>query len=210
MHLLAAHGVDLVFDIGANAGQYATELRAYGYRGRIVSFEPLSSAFAELQANAETDPAWKVVNVAVGDESGAAVIHVSGFSPASSFLPVLPRSVEAVPQTATVKQETVRVETLPTLAERFADGRDRLFVKLDVQGFERRILQSSHNVVRRSVGIQLEMSLVPLYQGETLITEMLQLVEGFGFRLMSLEPGLADPASGQLLQTDAVFFREQA
>jgi FkbM family methyltransferase len=208
MRLLATHGVNLVFDIGANSGQYASELRTYGYRGRIISFEPLSSAFAELRAHAATDPAWKTVNVAVGDESGTAVIHVAAFSPASSFLRVLPRSTGVVPQTAAVTEEAVRVEILQTLVERYADAKDRLFLKLDVQGFERRILQSSHDAMRKAVGIQLEMSLVPLYDGEALITEMLQLVEGFGFRLMSLEPGLADPVSGQLLQTDAIFFRE--
>lgn len=58
--LLAYHKIDLVFDIGANIGQYAMFLREIGYSGRIVSFEPLSSAHAQLQALSSKDPCGRL------------------------------------------------------------------------------------------------------------------------------------------------------
>ena len=42
--------IDMVFDIGANEGQFSKEIREYGYAGKIVSFEPLSSARKKLLA----------------------------------------------------------------------------------------------------------------------------------------------------------------
>src|SRR6185503_14223092 len=48
--LLAHLDVDCVFDVGANTGQYAEMLRRRaGFRGRIVSFEPIPEAASEVR-----------------------------------------------------------------------------------------------------------------------------------------------------------------
>jgi hypothetical protein len=54
--------------------------------------------------------------------------------------------------------------------------------------------------------VQLELPLVPLYGSEALFADMVRLMEERGFTLMSVEPGLCDPTSGQLLELDGVFF----
>ncbi|HXU82134.1 MAG TPA: FkbM family methyltransferase, partial [Polyangia bacterium] len=61
--LLAQQQIDAVLDVGANVGQYALLLRSWGYRGRIISFEPLSAQFQQLKAQADRDPAWEVFNI---------------------------------------------------------------------------------------------------------------------------------------------------
>src|SRR5215471_3218540 len=76
MRLLKHFGINLVFDVGANIGQYGAEMRSLGYRGRIVSFEPLSREFEVLRKRAENDALWKVDNRALGDCEGTAEIHV--------------------------------------------------------------------------------------------------------------------------------------
>lgn len=40
--MFSQHQVNLVFDVGANTGQFGRFLRDAGYRERIVSFAPLS------------------------------------------------------------------------------------------------------------------------------------------------------------------------
>jgi hypothetical protein len=78
--------IDTVLDVGANVGQYGSALRAGGYSGRIVSFEPNPEAFRLLAARAARDGSWEAVCVGLGAEDGAAELNVSGFSVFSSML----------------------------------------------------------------------------------------------------------------------------
>jgi FkbM family methyltransferase len=207
MRLLRDHRVDVVFDVGANAGQYARELRELGFGGRIVSFEPLSQAFGKLEAAAARDPGWEAVRVAVGERAGVATIHVAGNSVSSSLLPMLPAHERHAAGSAYVGTEEVPMETMATLLERHARPGERVFLKVDTQGYERRVVESAGGALDRVVGLQLELSIVPLYESEELLPEMLLWLRGLGFTLVSLEPGYADFQSGQLLQVDGVLFR---
>ena len=88
--MLKAHEVNLVFDIGANAGQFAQSLRELGYRGRIVSFEPQSEAREQLERAASVDPLWEVApKAAIGPEDGEIELNLAANSISSSLLPML-------------------------------------------------------------------------------------------------------------------------
>ena len=206
MHLLAEHRVDLVLDIGANIGQYATQLRDLGFTGHIVSYEPLSSAFRDLERHAARDAKWHVVHAGLGPEAGAATINIAGNSQSSSLLPMLEAHVSAAPESAYVGTETITVQTLAMALDTCRALGARPFVKIDAQGYEKPILDS--DPLDRVVGLQLEMSLVPLYAGECVMTEMIEHLATRGFELMSLEPGYADPHTARLLQVDGIFFRK--
>ena len=118
LHRLLEHcSIDLVLDVGANSGHYASELRAHGYAGRIVSFEPLESAHAQLAAAAEGDLRWRVApRMALGDAEGKIDIHVAGNSLSSSILDMLPEHERAAPGSAYVGSETVPVRRLDIVA----------------------------------------------------------------------------------------------
>ena len=77
--------IDCVLDVGAHRGEYALLLRSLGFRGRIVSFEPVSAVYADLAAAAERDPAWETRRVALGSQDEKRTINVSKLSPLSSF-----------------------------------------------------------------------------------------------------------------------------
>src|SRR4051812_7639733 len=90
--MLASNGVDVVFDVGANVGQFAQSLREAGYHGGIVSFEPLSAAHAQLLRASKGDVDWQVApRMAIGDHEGEIEMHISGNSVSSSALNMLDR-----------------------------------------------------------------------------------------------------------------------
>jgi len=206
---LHAHQVNVVLDVGANSGQYATGLRETGYTGRIVSFEPLSGPYSVMQRSASADPKWDTRHCALGDTDGTISINVAGNEGASSSaLPMLQRHQDAFPPANYVGTEQVPIHRLDSVAPEILGPNDVAFLKIDVQGFEKHVIDGAKSTVSdRCVGMQLELSFQPLYEGGMLIREALELVESLGFTLAGLVPGFTDPRNGRMLQADGIFFR---
>jgi FkbM family methyltransferase len=208
--LFSLLGIDLLIDIGANRGQYALSRRASGYKGEILSFEPLSTAHATLLALSKDDPNWTIADrVAVGDRSGEIAINLAQNSVSSSVLPMLDAHLAAAPHSRYIGKEIVPLRRLDDLLESTIGGR-KIFLKLDVQGFECYVLRGAEHILRTVSALQLEMSLLPLYQGEILMPEMYQFLREKHFELWDLQPGFRDPTTGRLLQVDAVFTRQDS
>jgi FkbM family methyltransferase len=204
--LLQHLGVDLVLDVGANDGGYGRELRASGYTGRIVSFEPVSSAFARLSASVAGDDLWEVFNLGLAAESGQAVINVAGNDEASSsLLPMLERHRSAAPEADFVSSETIELTSLDEVWIHVRGSAARPFLKADVQGYEREVLQGASSLVDSAlVGVQIETSLVPLYEGGFDLASAQRWLEDHGFSVRQVIPGFTDPVSGEHLQVDLV------
>ncbi|WP_328351403.1 FkbM family methyltransferase [Mycobacterium sp. NBC_00419] len=211
--LLEHHHIDCVVDVGANDGGFATSIRRLGYAGRIISFEPLRRPFESLDRKAAADPNWDTHRCAIGDTNGEVTINVSadaGLS--SSVLPMLQSHTDAAPQSRHVSTETVSQKRLDQVLPTLRVGpTHRTFLKVDVEGYESAVLDGASDLLAAGgiVGLQLELSLVPLYEGAMKYREGLDRAEGLGMTLMGLDAVFADPESGQLLQADAVFFADQ-
>lgn len=205
---LREQGVGVVIDGGANAGQWAVDLRYAGYLGLIMSFEPITDAFERLDAAAAGDPRWRCVRAALGDADADASMHVAGNSLSSSLLDMEPAHVSAAPESAYVRSDTVRVVRLDTVVPTLAPAGSILALKLDLQGYEAAALSGAAGILPRVRLIECELSLVPLYRGQPLYPEMLDLLAGLGFSLVSQSEGMVDPSSGRLMQIDAVFVRD--
>lgn len=199
---------DIVFDIGANTGQFAQQLRATGFAGTIVSFDPLTTAHAALTAAAAADSAWLVhPRAAVGDEDGEININIAGNSVSSSVLPMLDAHSSAAPGSAYVSSERAPLVRLDSVAGQYLDASSRLFIKIDTQGFEWQVLDGAIYTLRQAQGVLLEVSLTPLYEGQKLWLEMVKRLELEGFTLWALQNGFTDPHTGRSLQVDAIFLR---
>lgn len=205
--LLARHGVEVVFDVGAAKGAYGRELRQFGYDATIVSFEPMAEPYGELAAAAANDPRWSARHCALGREAGTSTINVASKRDSSSMLPMNDAHRTAAPQVDYVGTEEITVERLDDVAGEWLDSGATGFLKLDTQGFEQDVLAGAEHTLPRCAGLQLELSFVRLYDGGPLAHELLTLAYDHGFRMVGVDPGFAAP-SGEVLQAEGLLFRE--
>jgi FkbM family methyltransferase len=201
-------GIDLVFDVGANIGQFASELRSVGYGGEIVSFEPLSSAHRVLSKVANRDPNWKVhPRVAIGAHNGEIDINIASNSLSSSVLPMMESHLSAAADSGYIGTERTPIITLDMVAPQYLISCQRPLLKIDTQGFEREVLDGAKKTLPYVQGVYCELSLVPLYDGQHLWMDMIKRLNKEGFTLWSIQRGFTDHRDGRTLQVDASFFR---
>lgn len=206
--LLNHYGVDLVFDVGANSGQFSEYLRFVGYQGRIVCFEPLSVPYAALERLAVKDS--RIVcapRMAIGATDGEIRINVAENLESSSILNVLDSHLGGEPQARTVDCVTVPLQRLDSAGIIYLQNVSKPFLKIDVQGYEPQVLAGATEILPKLAGLQLELSLTPLYDGELGFREMIDLVEREGFTLHDINPCYSDAKTGRTYQVDALFFR---
>jgi len=208
MEILRTHMIDLVLDVGANVGQYAEALRAEGFRGRIVSFEPTSDAFISLERKTARDEGWLCERMALSDADGERPINLSANSWSSSFLALASQHLKSAPESRYIGSELVMTSRLDSVFPRLVLRDDeRTFLKLDVQGDELSVLRGGELTLARVNALECEVSIVALYEGQPLIGEMLEYLSRQAFELVALEPGFSDQRTGQLLQLEALFVR---
>jgi FkbM family methyltransferase len=208
--LLTHFEVDCVFDVGANTGQYATMLRRKaGFKGRIISFEPIPEAAEEMRRRAKSDPLWTVEQLALADTSESRLFHIMAGSEFSSLS--APKNDEVGRFAALnrpVRSIMVQAETLgsafPRLQARY--GFKRPFLKMDTQGFDLAVLLGAGDVLSNFVGFQSELSIRRIYQEAADFRDALTFYQSLGFDLSAFVPnnGGHFPA---LIEIDCIMVR---
>jgi len=207
--LLHAHEIACVLDIGANIGQYARALRRNGCERNIVSFEPLSVVRADLERHAAGDARWQIApRTAVGAEPGEVEINISAESDMSSVLPLDDTARDRLASSRMRDRETVPVTTVASILDTYAQDTRGVFLKSDTQGFEDQVLDGIGESWDRITGLQLELSLQPIYEGQPDHLPLVHRLAIKGFRPHLIVPGYWSRHYGRMLEYDAVFFRD--
>jgi FkbM family methyltransferase len=190
-----------VLDFGANEGQWARRVRADGFVGELFSFEPSLSAYARLEQTASADPAWHTVHAALDDRTGSATLNVSANSYSSSMLPITPVHTSAAPDATYVATETVETTTLDALDLTSV----ATYLKIDVQGYEPQVLGGAERLLDHVIAVEVEMSLVPLYEGQVLAVGVCELLRRRDFVPVAFQTAFVHPATSEILALDGLF-----
>jgi FkbM family methyltransferase len=202
------HQIDLVLDVGANDGGYGRLLRSGGYTGKILSFEPLASVHVGLTRTVASDPNWQVApRMALGEADSQITINIAGNSASSSVLPMGQLHADAAPTSRYLGQEQVPLRRLDGVAHAWLQPARAVMLKIDTQGYEMPVLRGAPDLLKRVRGVQIELSVTALYEGQALFEEVMAHLKQNGFALWNVSPGFVDPRSGRMLQFDGSFFR---
>lgn len=209
--ILRHFGVTAVLDIGAHKGEYGGYLRRAGWAGRIVSFEPQSAVRPALEERAAADGNWQVAPaMAIGRDDGEIALNISAEPDMSSALPLAESAMRFTPSSAMVGRETVPLRRLATVFGDYVRDGDTVFVKADTQGYEAAVMDGAEPVMARVAGWQLELSIEPIYAGETDWRVLLDRMERLGYDAHLFIPGYFSRHIARQLQIDGVFMRRQA
>lgn len=199
-------GIKTVLDVGANVGQYASMLRAQGYAGRILSFEPVAASYAQLKEAAKGDPLWEVFHHGLGAEDASAEMFIEGSSSMNSMLrarqdmPLMKNEIHK-------SRQVVEIRRLDSIFDSLCGKDEGIFLKIDTQGFELDVLKGAEKSMPRLTGLELELSLTPLYQNQTCLPEVAAHLYQRGFKFWSIERGIADAKSGETYEVEGIFIR---
>lgn len=209
MAMIRFHEIDLVLDVGANDGHFASVLLENRYVGRIVSFEPQTDAFSRLVSKSNNVDGWECRNIALGSENHVSTINVSENSVSSSILDMLPEHEIAAPGSGYSGKEQIEVKSLDSIWNELNGRGRKAWLKIDTQGYEMEVLRGATASLAVIEVVQMEMSLVELYGGSPSFMELLEYVLNAGYEIASFEPGFTDAVSGRVLQVDGIFIRKK-
>ncbi len=208
MWVITSGGVDCVVDAGANVGQFAKALRRAGYSGRIVSFEPVRSAYDALAAAARNDDAWWVRHAGLGSEETTATIHtmdgtMSSLLTASAFGRAWSSKLRGMSSEQITLQRLDRL--MPELLEGLDEG--RVLLKMDTQGYDLEVFAGASGALDRVVAIQSEVACVPIYDGMPQLLEQWRVYEEAGFESAGVFPVSFDSDTVRAIEYDVVMVR---
>lgn len=209
--VLARRNIDCVFDVGANTGQYGVFLRALGYRGYIISFEPVAAVFKRLKENCADDDKWFCYNYALGDKNEEKIINVYKSTDFSSFLTVNDYAKKVWHTLDEVVPETVKVSRLEDVWDELTGklGCENYMLKLDTQGFDKFVFDGARNCLKHISVLQSELSLIPVYDGMVHIYNALKEFHDFNYFISGMYPINRDE-SLSVIEYDCVLVKREA
>jgi FkbM family methyltransferase len=202
-NMLRTLDVRIVIDVGANRGEYRGFLRNIGFKGLIVSFEPIKARAAYLKQRSIEDGRWMVYDMALGAQDGIADFNVMKSDDFSSFHEPLHDQI-SFEGNVIDHVERVAVKRLDGMIRQI-NSPGNIFLKLDTQGYDLEVIKGVDNF-NRIVLIQSEFSLIPIYKTMPSMIEAIPIFQDLGYAVAGMFPVTKD-ALHRVIEFDCLLVR---
>lgn len=205
--LKSLNKVNTIIDIGANKGQFTLAARSVYPEGNIISFEPLSGPAEIFNKVFTKDQNIVLHQSAIGPQKDTVEMHVSNREDSSSLLPIGNNQLSMFPGTEESHIEEIKVAPLHKFLSKEDLLNKRVFVKIDVQGYELEVLRGSKNLIDEFDYIYVECSFVELYEGQVLADDVIEYLSNYSFKLEGVYNMYYDK-KGIAIQADFLFSKD--
>lgn len=195
-----------VIDVGANRGQFAKEIIGILPHAQIISFEPIPTVFEDLKNNLKGLNA-EAYNYAVGERKGKIDINISNTDESSSLLGMAELHKDTYSGSSYIDKQEVAMDTLDSL---LADKnvKENLFLKIDVQGYEKNVLAGATNTLTKTSVIMLESIFNPLYEDQWIFDELLIFLTKNDFVFHGFAEQSLSPQTNIPMFADSIFIHK--
>lgn len=193
-----------ILDIGANVGQFASQIHKLLPEATLYSFEPIEECYKELLKTMRGVPKFCAFNYALGDANGQTQLYRNDYTPASSLLPLEELAKQVFPFTANATSQKIEVRRLNDISGEL-EIVDNLLIKVDVQGTEDKVIFGGENLTSRASVVIIETCFETLYKGQMLFSGIYDLLRERGFVYAGCENTRKSPKDGRILYCDSVF-----
>jgi FkbM family methyltransferase len=208
-NLFDLYQIDLIIDVGANKGQFGQLIRKLGYKGDILSFEPVLSSFELLKDRAKNDPRWKVFQLGLGDKKDQREINTFKSSDFSSLLAPNAKGKELFDKIREGSKELIEINTLDNILLDLKISKTRkTFLKMDTQGYDMHVFSGAKNSIDSIAALLSEISITQIYDGMTNYHNALMEFERNGYVVSALFPVSHDENDLSVIELDCVMIKK--
>jgi FkbM family methyltransferase len=151
---------------------------------------------------------WKIFSIALADRDDTSTLYLAKNLAASSLLAPTEGLAANAGVTSTVGQTEVKTIRLDKLVEE-GNLRPPNLLKIDVQGFEDRVLAGGAKTIAQAQRIVIEASLRQIYKGQVMLPQLLARLVQLGFELEDISEAYREWPMGTLWQVDLWLKRKQ-
>lgn len=170
---------DLAIDVGANIGQWGRDFKNRCPDIPLISFEPNIQLSGELDKATQQFRNWTYRVKALGSKSGREELHITSDNGLSSSINIRTAHNHRHPQINSVGKINIAMSTLDDEID--TTQSQRIFLKIDAQGYESEVLLGGKSLLESVVLIEMETSFSPLYENESAHHHLVSRLMNQGF-----------------------------
>ena len=208
IELIKQYKIDLILDVGANLGQFASDIRSAGYQNQIISFEPVYECYKHLTSIADKE--WQVKNFALGNKNSKEEINISNKTVYSSILDINKFGESNFSDSIKVTgKQDIQVKKLDDIIHKLVNklNKKKVFLKIDTQGYDNRVIRGALKTLKHVQMLQTEISCKGIYKDTPSITERLDELFDIGFNIVGIFPISRDKNTMEILEFDCLLIR---
>ena len=201
-------GIKTVLDIGGNVGRFSKTMEYLFPDAKIIAFEPLPSCHGKMVKLMNNYKNFRSYNIGLGDEPAEMEMEESNHDPSSSLLPMAELHKDAFPFAEGGKKKKVQVKRLDDLEDELSI-QGPMMIKVDVQGFEEKVIAGGLEVFAKAKILVLELSFQELYEGQPFFDDIYKMLIPLGFKFYGNMGLMKHPKTGLPLDADCLFVNER-